>query len=612
LPDISTPINEKSATDSERCKIQWCIGNTTVRSPYRLQEALQVLADSYLHGNLSSSENENAFARLLHEKGIVNVERLNRDDGNEEAGDLGRKWRSAMAQLGFVVRHNKSGQKFMPGMLDIDVPGFPMFKGNPYEITPNGHRLIRAQTVAGMQEAFLRALLAYRIPSLLEKNYDCRPFSPLRFVTELLLELENNGQEAVINGSEMALIVQQRSRDNGINALVSEIIRFREARDAAPRKKIFDRDALLEAAGDKTRAQTWKDYADTNFRYLKATGLFQNKSRGISLVPEKETLAHIITADGDGDYDDFTYIARLWKGAVLPTDDKVQTVSIVRDLYQRLTEQGEPPEPPEWNRLNLDELNQLRYLWEDRLMQLKEIQYARAQVGLRQDIAAIMKLLTGPRASGTVQLTGGDSFSIPSGEAPAYFEWVIWRAFLAMGGQNPPWKSRNFHIDQDFLPVSHAGSGKPDLKFDFDEYVLVVEVTLTLSSRQEAAEGEPVRRHVAQIAELYENSDKRVYCLFIAPRIDSNTAETFKNGNWYKSDDSRLPLHIVPVSLEDFIRLFEVGRDGPSHAELMKLLIICRSLCNSDAPQWKAQINQEISRTISRLKRQDISQNSEI
>ena len=71
--------------------------------------------------------------------------------------------------------------------------------------------------------------------------------------------------------------------------------------------------------------------------------------------------------------------------------------------------------------------------------------------------------------------------------------------------------------------------------FPFENYVLVVEVTLTTSSRQEAAEGEPVRRHVANI--VRENTGVDVYGLFIAPRIDNNTAETFRTGVWYRDDE---------------------------------------------------------------------------
>ena len=71
-------------------------------------------------------------------------------------------------------------------------------------------------------------------------------------------------------------------------------------------------------------------------------------------------------------------------------------------------------------------------------------------------------------------------------------------------------------------------------------------MTLTTNSRQEAAEGEPVRRHVADIV---LNSEKPVVGLFLANKIDTNTAETFRMGTWYTKDDIKIQLNIVPVTL---------------------------------------------------------------
>ena len=84
------------------------------------------------------------------------------------------------------------------------------------------------------------------------------------------------------------------------------------------------------------------------------------------------------------------------------------------------------------------------------------------------------------------------------------------------------------------------------MAFEFEDAVIVVEVPLTASSRQEAAEGESVRRHVAQYAEV---SNKTVYGLFIAVQVDSNTAHTFRSGDWYLPDDCKLSLDIVPLTL---------------------------------------------------------------
>ena len=80
-------------------------------------------------------------------------------------------------------------------------------------------------------------------------------------------------------------------------------------------------------------------------------------------------------------------------------------------------------------------------------------------------------------------------------------------------------------------------------------------------------EGEPVRRHVADLMQQY---NKPVYGLFIANRIDSNTAETFRIGVWYTRDDVRLNLHIVPFTLMQFSTFFK--------AIALTMLISCSKL----------------------------------
>ena len=131
--------------------------------------------------------------------------------------------------------------------------------------------------------------------------------------------------------------------------------------------------------------------------------------------------------------------------------------------------------------------------------------------------------------------------------------------------------------------------------FEFENAIVVVEVTLTSSSRQEAAEGEPVRRHVATYA---ENSTKNVYGLFIAIEIDSNTAHTFSAGAWYLSDDTKISLDIVPLTLRDFRAFLLGGRQNLAAMpeRLRMLLIECRSVANRDAPLWKREISQIVAR----------------
>lgn len=181
---------------------------------------------------------------------------------------------------------------------------------------------------------------------------------------------------------------------------------------------------------------------------------------------------------------------------------------------------------------------------------------------------------------------------VPKDEAPAYLEWSVWRAFLAMNTlHNKPYDVRRFKIDQDFLPVCTAPGNGPDLIAEYANTVVVIEVTLSTSSRQEAMEGEPVRRHVADLVVRYPG--KNVFGLFIANKIDTNTAETFRSGVWYSKDDVKMNLNIVPFTLSQFrdyfVSLFKTGHHG--HGEIVDLISACGN-CKKhcDAPSWKTAI----------------------
>lgn len=99
---------------------------------------------------------------------------------------------------------------------------------------------------------------------------------------------------------------------------------------------------------------------------------------------------------------------------------------------------------------------------------------------------------------------------------------------------------------------------------------------MSTSSRQEAMEGEPVRRHVSDAVLKY---DKPVYGMFIAVKIDTNTAETFRHGVWYARGDVKQRLDIVPLTLaqyrEYFMAMFRTGHANPE--KLRELILLCET-----------------------------------
>lgn len=568
----------------------WQIGNTTVRNPYRLKDGLRVLALSPLIGNLEGRENESAFAKLLHEAGVVAVQRIESGEDGGDYSDVGRKWRSALDKMGFITpklsRHTDdrgTDPRLQP--LVGDVTGLT---GRPYEITPQGRRLINADTLVEEQECFLRSMVA-RQHEPTNPALD-QPFSPLRMVLKVMVGLANREAEPSINMEEMASVVQFVTSEQEAEAAAEAIVDFRARRTGAENKRAFDREfrSSYTQVTDETRLRTFGDYADTNLRYLRTTGLFSLRGRSIILAERRQVLINQLLATPFIPLTDRDYFPVLWIGADLPTDHEPEARVNIEALADALRGRGAPVRLPNLEPLPIQELTQIRFKLEKQLERLHEEDFAVRQ---RQDWSDILEYMA------DLQRSRSRRERVPSGEDPAYLEWSIWRAFLAIDSLvNKPSEARHFQVDQDFLPVRTAPGNTPDMLFEFDDFVLVVEVTLSGGSRQEAMEGEPVRRHVARAIEEYERVGKTVYGLFIAIEIDTNTAETFRVGTWYKRDDSRMTLSIVPLRLDQFARIFEAGfsRGELTPGEIKRVMDDCLNERAVDAPVWKNLIAQQV------------------
>ncbi|WP_163531440.1 AlwI family type II restriction endonuclease [Halobacillus ihumii] len=546
----------------------WLIADNGVRNPKRLKDGLRVLVNSEFHGNFSR-ENEAGMVQLLADEGVISIQ-TNTDN------TIARKWRLNLIRLGFIDPHT-------------------------HIVTENGRRLIHSSSLPSEEECFLRSLIAHQLPSSIHSftSEDIKPFSPLRMVLEIIKGLEQRGEDPQITKNELASIVVLRYDMDRIYEIINEIIYYRNERSNSDNKKRFEnnfRDNVSQEHGNIS-SQSLKDYADVNIRYLKLTGLFAEDGRNLTVAVHKEIMVNQIVQQPYTPIPDDVYETVLAQGAPLPTDDEHEAIIAINNLHSLLISHGEVVAPLQnLQSLSVQDLSQLRLQLENDWIHVLEKRYADQQMEQWQDILEYLNALQNHR----------NSRKIPNGEAPAYLEWAVWRAFLAMNAlKNQPWEARRFKVDRSFLPVRHAPGGGPDMIFEFENFVIIMEVTLTSSSRQEAAEGEPVRRHVAQYIDKFEENNKRVYGIFIANNIDTNTAETFRIGVWYRTDDSELTLQIIPITLSDFSKLFkaifEKERADQAQHIIMQLMNNLLSFSNSRAPIWKRIINEEITKEIDLL-----------
>ena len=563
----------------ENIKI-WLVGNTGLRNPNRIQEGLAVYAKSAFVGKLHGRDNEIGFMNLLNKEGIIQNE-----SGKDESGSHARKWRLMFAKNGYIYPqvNKKDGNQDDLGAMD--------------DITPFGRTFLKADTFPAVQECFLRAMSVEQFEMPNKITY----FSPLRWMLAIMLELEKRTGSTEMSRIEFALWGHTTNPSYDLSEVVDHILDLRQRRAKAPAKRTFDKNEIKERGKhyDK-KADNFLDYSDMNMRYLRISGMFQRKGRGIMIVPAKHLLAEKLAKETATSEPLIDAYKQLCSGAPLPTDNIDVAKTLLEDLKKQMKERHIVYDISD---LPLDtpaEINIARQRLEDTLAKTDEIQYSNDQCNQWQEIADYMSLLI--KGGGKLVYDEDNAIEIPKDETPAYFEWTLWRAALAIDHMvNKPYEVRGFRLDSDFLPVTAAGGGKGDLYCEFEDFMILTEVTMSTSSRQEAMEGEPVRRHVS---DAVLNYNKPVYGLFLAIRIDTNTAETFRHGIWYAKGDVKQRLDIVPLSLEQFRRhfvsMFEGKQARPEH--LRDLILQCEmERDNLEAPAWMRYIDDVVTQRVSRL-----------
>lgn len=559
----------------------WLVGNTGLRNPNRIKDGFSVFAESSFVGNLRGRENDIAFMNLLNEKGIIQNE-----GGKDESSSHARKWRLMFSKNGLIYPKldKKYGEQAALGKMD--------------DITPFGRVFLKADTYPAVQECFLRAMSVEQFPLAGESSY----FSPLRWILAIMLELEKRTGSSELSRIEFALWGHTTNPKYSLSEVVDNILDLRMRRAKAPAKKTFDRQEIAVRAKDyDKKSDNFLDYSDMNMRYLRISGVLQRKGRGLIISPAKHVLAEALAKSTANDKPLIEEYRILCNGAPLPTDNEDVAKSVLNDLMRQMKERRIAFDISDLPLDTPTEINIARRRLESVIAQTDEIQYAQAQCNQWKEISDYMTLLI--KGGGKTVYDEDNAIEVPKDETPAYLEWTLWRASLAIDHLvNMPYEVRGFKLDSDFMPVSAAGGGKGDLYCEFEDFTILTEVTMSTSSRQEAMEGEPVRRHVSDAVLKY---DKPVYGMFVAVRIDTNTAETFRHGVWYAKDDVKQRLNIVPLTLAQFqkyfVAMFEADKATPQ--TLCELLLECEAQRDIlEAPSWKQYIGELVEKKAYQLK----------
>ena len=569
----------------------WNIGNTTVRNPKRIENALRVFASEGFSGNAKGSEQEAKLHEVFKEKSVL--------DFDGAASDFnGRKWRAAFYQLGFISyeRYNINGdlldvQKLFQNIGDYNVK-------LPFQLTKAGFNLINSETIPEVDDVYTRQFACYELPNSLESGFPDGKMKPFILFLQVLNLLQNNGH-AGLNKFETGVFLQRFQNHSATLSLeiVDLILEYRVKCINKTPKELRDikqgyLNNLAEITGINPQTIV-RDYSDTTFRYFSLSGLFSRLGDTIIIRSNKRNFVNELLANEPQflfQEDPIKYFKLFYSNTFpLPTDNLTFALAEVNELKQGIKNRLNPL-LKEANLLsigsNIEEVQIIRY----KLIQYNNWEREEDFANEQQTNNSIIDILGYLNTLNNSPVQGAPDID----DKPAYLEWAVWRSFLAINEIIcPVHETRRFPVDQDFLPRNTAPGGGSDLIFEFETYVLVVEVTLTVSHRQMSAESEPVRRHAVQYKLQYPEKD--VYCLFIAPSVDNNVVETFRIGVWYNGDEEEF-VNIIPMSLTDFIILFEtLAIKRFRNIDFKTLLDRSLIFRNVRAPQWKASISKEVS-----------------
>ena len=424
------------------------------------------------------------------------------------------------------------------------------------QLTVVGEKLVSGKRIP---ESITRQLLKFQLPSPYHKTTEGFFVKPY---LELLRLIKRVGS---LSKTEVALFFTQLIHVDKFEEVVRMIDDFRaEAKNFKGSRKTYADacfteqilkiySADIENADFKTRESSdlslkkfvrtkksnLSDYADAFLRYVRATQLitFESKSFRAVIAPSKAEDVDFLLKN----------VPR--KPTIFKTEIEFKTylfasnnIKLLTDDRNLLIQKLEKLKLSFSADLDTESLKDILEIGEEGAKQEKLAETAKSLKDYREfdDVIEVFRLIS--------------KREVP--DPPLYLEWNIWRAFVMLNYAKAV--NGNFTIDLDGVPLNTARGNMPDIEVEYDDFRMIVEVTMSTGNKQYEMEGEPVARH---FGDLQLKSDKPVYCLFIASKISEGSLAHFFNLNKMNTKRYGGKTRIIPISQDRFINLVTVARD---------------------------------------------------
>ena len=545
----------------------WSI-TTTVRNPERLRDflvAFQPLENKVWNNNTQESYQKLLIKNRLYGFGSTQfyngltadiIKTINNTDieiSDEIIGEILR----LKDYTAFAMRGRQS-------LNPLTKFGFVIIRDGVLKITDLGRKLISSEKDVG--DVFLKSFIKWQIPNPANNDFDddgdyaVVPFvAMLKLISEVnKLEIERGEKSKGISKREFSLFIPSLIKYTDIENYARKIIDLRDLqknKTKRERKEIRDNHRYqfaVEFLGTTEKTKTDKlltnlhDYGDNAIRYFRLTKFIRIRGNGfyIDLEPNR----HIeIEALFESEFykpkqfvDKEEYIAYMSDDNLpaLPWQTKAKLSKIINGVYSDVKELQGNLGITVLDKKDISSMseNDLMSYVDDLRETRKNLQEKDNHIK-SQPVSSITQYID--------QLEKIFEFE----NRPLMLEYLSTMGLHALNDAKEI--KPNYPVGDDNEPTSTAPGGMADIECFYEDFNMICEVTMLNGRDQWFNEGQPVMRHLRD----FENSNRNAYCIFIAPTIHTDSAETFHIANTvgYKGSKQK----IAPITIKQFVGLLK-------------------------------------------------------
>lgn len=442
--------------------------------------------------------------------------------------------------------------------------GFVIIDNGLLKITELGKKLIASEKDAG--DVFLKSFIKWQIPNPANNDfadngdYDIVPFVGMLKLVDQVNKIETRrGNDPVgISKREFSLFVPSLVKHSQIDDYAKEIVKLRDqqkGKTRPERKEIRDnyrKQFAINFLNDSNEEEidglldNLQDYGDNAIRYFRLTKFIRIRGNGFYIDLEPNRRVEIEALFENGFYkpkhfaDKAEYVSYMADDSlpILPWQTKDKLSDIANGVY------AEIKELQAGLGIVVIDKKDLSTMTENDL--ISYIEYLR---NLRKDLQEKDNHVKSQPISSIVEYIDKLEKIFEFENRALMLEYLSTMGLHALNDAKEI--KPNYPVGDDNEPTSTAPGGMADIECFYKDFNMICEVTMLNGRDQWFNEGQPVMRHLRD----FENSNKNAYCIFIAPTIHTDSAETFHIANTigYKGSKQR----IAPLTIKQFTDLLK-------------------------------------------------------